>query len=89
MARYTGPKSKIARRFGEPISVPIKYFLKRITHPDNMETHVEEKPQSMVFNYVKNKEQNIHMVFLKNNSAVFLTKHHAVVVLQVKFYCNY
>lgn len=32
MARYTGPKTKIARKFGEPIFGPDKYFPKR-THP--------------------------------------------------------
>ena len=26
MARYTGPKTKIARKFGEPIYGPDKYF---------------------------------------------------------------
>tara|TARA_B110000438_G_C15680708_1_gene592223 strand:- start:189 stop:791 length:603 start_codon:yes stop_codon:yes gene_type:complete len=29
MARYTGPKTKIARKFGEPIFGPDKYFEKR------------------------------------------------------------
>ena len=29
MARYTGPKSKIARKFGEPIYGPDKYLEKR------------------------------------------------------------
>ena len=29
MARYTGPKSKIARKFGEPIFGPDKAFEKR------------------------------------------------------------
>ena len=29
MARYTGPKTKIARKFGEPIYGPDKYFEKK------------------------------------------------------------
>ena len=29
MARYTGPSTKIARKFGEPIYGPDKYFEKR------------------------------------------------------------
>ena len=29
MARYTGPKTKIARKFGEPIFGPDKYFEKK------------------------------------------------------------
>ena len=33
MARYTGPKTKIARKFGEPIFGSDKYFEKRNYHP--------------------------------------------------------
>ena len=33
MARYTGPKTRIARKFGEPIYGPDKYFEKRNTPP--------------------------------------------------------
>ena len=29
MARYTGPSTKIARKFGEPIFGPDKYFERR------------------------------------------------------------
>ena len=29
MARYTGPKTKIARKFGEPVYGPDKYFEKK------------------------------------------------------------
>lgn len=37
MARYTGPKSKIARKFREPIFGPDKALEKRIILLDNME----------------------------------------------------
>ena len=33
MARYTGPKSKIARKFGEPIIGPDKAFERSIYPP--------------------------------------------------------
>lgn len=33
MARYTGPKTRIARKFGEPIYGPDKHFEKRNTPP--------------------------------------------------------
>ena len=33
MARYTGPKTRVARKFGEPIYGPDKYFEKRNTPP--------------------------------------------------------
>ena len=51
MARYIGPKSKIARKFGEPIFGSDKSFEKEIILLDNMVTiNVEEKNQSMQFN---------------------------------------
>jgi len=37
MARYTGPKTKIARKFGEAIFGDDKAFEKRNYPPDNME----------------------------------------------------
>ena len=33
MSRYTGPKTRVARKFGEPIYGPDKYFEKRNTPP--------------------------------------------------------
>ena len=33
MARYTGPKTKIARKFGEPIFGPDKVLSKKNYHP--------------------------------------------------------
>jgi small subunit ribosomal protein S4 len=36
MARYTGPKSKIARKFGEPIFGPDKYLDRKNFPPGNM-----------------------------------------------------
>ena len=38
MARYTGPKTKIARKFGEAIFGDDKSFEKEIILQDNMET---------------------------------------------------
>lgn len=35
MARYTGPKTKIARKFGEAIFGDDKAFEKEIIHRDN------------------------------------------------------
>ncbi len=36
MARYTGPKSRIARKFGEGIFELTKFCQRRIILPDNM-----------------------------------------------------
>lgn len=40
MARYTGPKTKIARKFGEPIFGDDKSFEKEITLRDSTVTTV-------------------------------------------------
>ena len=48
MARYTGPKSRIARRFGEAIFGPDKVLSKRNFPPVNMETTEERRLLSMV-----------------------------------------
>lgn len=63
MARYIGPKSRIARKLGEPIFGPDKVLSKRITLQDNMEIHADEKRRNMVFSYAKNNAQNILMVY--------------------------
>ena len=43
MARYTGPKTKIARKFGEPIFGSDKAFEKRIILQVNMDLLSEEE----------------------------------------------
>ncbi len=51
MARYTGPKTKIARKFGEAIFGDDKSFEKEITHLDNTGwLKKEEKNLSTLFN---------------------------------------
>jgi hypothetical protein len=35
MARYTGPKTRIARKFGEAISEMTKHSKEEVTHLDN------------------------------------------------------
>ena len=64
MARYIGPKSKIARKFGEPIFGTDKAFEKEITLPANTETtEGEAKNPNTQFSCLKSKKQNTPMVF--------------------------
>ena len=64
MARYTGPKSKIARKFGEAIFGEDKSFEKKNYPPgQHGNTEEEEKSLSMLFSSWKNKKLNILMVF--------------------------
>ena len=46
MARYTGPKTKIARKFGEPIFGDDKSFEKRNYLQGSMEI-IKEDPRSL------------------------------------------
>lgn len=55
MARYTGPRTKIARKFGEAIFGPDKVLTKKNYPRDNMASIKEEKLLSMVFSFVRNK----------------------------------
>ncbi len=58
MARYIGLKSKIARKFGEPIFGPDKVLSKKITLRVCTAAIVAGKPQNTGYSYVKNKKQN-------------------------------
>ena len=47
MARYIGPTSRIARRFGEPIFGPDKALAKKAYGPDSMEIERRGKSHHM------------------------------------------
>ena len=74
MARYTGPRTKIARKFGEAIFALIKFLQKRTIPRDNMASIKEEKLLSMVFSFVRNKKLNTRMVYWKDNLEICLRK---------------
>jgi hypothetical protein len=64
MARYTGPKSKIARKFKEPIFGPDKALEKKTTLQDNMVYLKKDLSNlSTLFSCKKSKKQNILTVF--------------------------
>ena len=64
MARYTGPKTKIARKFGEPIFGSDKAFEKRNYPLGSMVSLNEEvKNLSTQFSLWKNKKLNLLMGF--------------------------
>ena len=58
MARYTGPKTRIARKFGEAIFGADKVLL-----PDNMVTPEKEKLLNTEFSFARSKKQNTLMVY--------------------------
>ena len=64
MARYTGPRTKIARKFKEPIFGSDKYFERR-NYPPGQHGQAKSVPNylNMVCSCKKNKKQNTPMVF--------------------------
>jgi len=64
MARYTGPKTKIARKFGEAIYGDDKNFEKRNYPPGQHGNNRRRgKNLNMQSNLLKSKRLNIPMVF--------------------------
>jgi small subunit ribosomal protein S4 len=64
MARYTGPKTKIARKFGEAIFGEDKSFEKKNYPPGQHGNNRRRgKNPNMLFSLWKNKKLNIPMVF--------------------------
>ena len=85
MARYIGPKSKIARKFNEPIYGPDKFLEKRHSLRDNMVPIKEGKNSlSTVFSFRKNKKLNILMEYLKDSFVIYSSLLHERKVLLVK-----
>ena len=74
MARYTGPKTRIARKFGEAIFGADKVLSKKNYPPGSMVILAVEKHQNMVSCWLKNRKQNILTEFWKNSSVTCLKR---------------
>ena len=61
MARYTGPSTKIARKFGEPIYGPDKHFEKRNTPPGQHGLAAKRKKQKEYGTQLKEKQKVKYM----------------------------
>jgi small subunit ribosomal protein S4 len=90
MARYRGPKSKIARKFGDAIFGADKAFEKK-KYPPGMHGANKRRKNNLntVFSFRKNKKPNIPMVCLKNSFLTCLKKLPVKKVLPVKFCFSY
>ena len=75
MARYNGPKSKIARKFREPIFGPDKALEKK-NYPPGMHGPNKRRGrnQNMLFSLLKNRKLNILMVYWRSNFQICLKK---------------
>lgn len=56
MARYTGPKSKIARKFGEPIFGPDRVLDKK-NHPPGQHGNARRRPKKSEYAIQLNEKQ--------------------------------
>lgn len=63
MARYTGPKSRIARKFGEGIFGADKVLSKKNYPPGQHGNSRKRKLLNMVFSFVRNRKLNILMEY--------------------------
>jgi small subunit ribosomal protein S4 len=62
MGRYTGPKTKIARRFGEPIYGPDKYFERR-KYPPGMHGRARKRRKQSVYGMQLNEKQKAKFIY--------------------------
>ncbi len=62
MGRYTGPKTKIARRFGEPIFGPDKYFERR-NYPPGLHGRMRKRKKLSVYGVQLNEKQKAKYIY--------------------------
>lgn len=63
MARYTGPKTRIARKFGEAIFGPDKVLSKKNYPPGQHGNARKKKLLNTEFSFARSKKQNTLMVY--------------------------
>ena len=62
MARYTGPKTKIARKFGEPIYGPDKYFEKK-NYPPGQHGHAKKRKKTSEYGVQLAEKQKVKYTY--------------------------
>ncbi len=62
MARYTGPKTKIARRFGEPLFGPDKYLDKK-NYPPGIHGKMNKRKKLSVYGIQLNEKQKAKYIY--------------------------
>ncbi|MBN2890394.1 MAG: 30S ribosomal protein S4 [Bacteroidales bacterium] len=62
MARYTGPQTKIARRFGEPLFGPDKY-LERRNYPPGLHGKMKKRKKLSVYGVQLNEKQKAKFIY--------------------------
>lgn len=89
MARYTGPKTRIARKFGEAIFGPDKVLSKK-NYPPGQHGNARKRKTSEYGIQLREKQKlNTLTVYWKNSLETCLKRHHVQKVLPVKCCCSY
>ena len=85
MARYTGPRTRIARKFGEAIFGADKVLSKK-NYPPGQHGNSRKRKTSEYF--VRSKKQNTLMAYWRSNLETYSKKLHALKVLPVRCFFN-
>ena len=88
MARYTGPKSRIARKFGEGIFGADKVLSKKNYPPGQHGNSRKEKTSEYGVQLREKQKAKYTYGVLENNSAICLKKQLLLKVLPVRYFFN-
>ena len=90
MARYTGPKTKISRKFGEPLFGPDKSFDKKNYPPGQhgLNKRRQKKSEYAIQLMEKQKAKYLYGI-LERQLEIYLKKQIKAKVLPEKFYYSY
>lgn len=89
MARYTGPKTRIARKFGEAIFGPDKVLSKK-NYPPGQHGNARKRKTSEYGIQLREKQKAKYTYgVLENSLETCLKRHHVQKVLPVKCCCSY
>ena len=88
MARYIGPKTKISRKFGEPIFGADKSFEKKNYPPGQHGLNKEDKKSEYAIQLMEKQKAKFLYGILEKQFRNLFDKAVEVKVLQVKFYYN-
>ena len=88
MARYTGPKSKIARKFGEAIYGADKVLSKKNYPPGQHGVNRKRKVSEYGMQLKEKQKANILTVYLKGSSAICSNAHNVPKALPARCFYN-
>lgn len=88
MARYTGPRTRIARKFGEAIFGADKVLSKKNYPPGQHGNSRKRKTSEYGIQLREKQKQNTLMAYWRSNLETYSKKLHALKVLPVRCFFN-